>query len=227
MCSAPAATCWRMSASTTSGCTTRKLPLIHRHHGAMAAQMFAASAGFGIAGPFSQRPDLQARVLFRWRQTRPKRDAELQPIQRDQRFGLNATSGAARRSSSETSPGSNSPPRMVAAPRCPADRIRSMAHRARSSRYARRDSVREPSRLLWPLAASQCASAGRRPPDRLHAHGRRPAIPRTGPAQSDLVAALGQPSRGRCQAKRLVAKLVSGDEEDLHGRRIYYRRNDR
>ncbi len=29
-----------------------KTSLIHRHHGAMAAQMFAASAGFGITGAF-------------------------------------------------------------------------------------------------------------------------------------------------------------------------------
>ena len=41
-----------------------KSSLVHRHHGAMAAQMFAAPAGFGVTGLFRRTIDLKPRVFF-------------------------------------------------------------------------------------------------------------------------------------------------------------------
>ena len=56
MCCAPAATCCRMSASTTSRCTTRNTPFIDRHNRAMAAEMLAAAAGFRVTGDQRRSP---------------------------------------------------------------------------------------------------------------------------------------------------------------------------
>ena len=39
-----------------------------------------------------------------------------------------------------------------------------------------------------------------------------------------LVAALGNPRRGRCQAEWLVAELIGGDEQNLHATTFHYRR---
>ena len=55
----------------------------------MAAQMLAASAGFGVADPLGHGAwDLQPRVIFNRRQPGTQRDLETQAIERDQRLGL-------------------------------------------------------------------------------------------------------------------------------------------
>ncbi len=69
--------------------------LIYRHHGAMAAQMLAAAAGFGVAGALGFEPPTCRRgVFFERRKLGSQRHLELEPVERDQRLGLPAGSRA-------------------------------------------------------------------------------------------------------------------------------------
>jgi hypothetical protein len=91
-----------------------KAPLIHRHHRAMAAQMFAASAGFGVAGRLDAARFAAARI-FREAAAGPQRDLELQ---RSSEISGSVVASDPRRQALQqrNQTGSNSPPRMVPAP---------------------------------------------------------------------------------------------------------------
>ena len=160
MCCAPAATWRRMSSSTTSCCTTRNTPLIHRHHGAMPAQMLAAARRFRIAD--APRPAVHAelRVGAQRRQAAAVGHQELLPVQRDQR--LRRPRQVRARPASPPGPARTRRPGWCATPG-PRSIARSAAHTVRSStdvgaRIGGAHALHQRAGRAW----WRCASAGRR-----------------------------------------------------------------
>jgi hypothetical protein len=78
-----------------------KTSLIYRHHRAMAAQMLAAPAGFGVPDASGCSSDAQPCVFLDGREAGAPRDLETQAIERDQRFQLRTARVPGRQTSGE------------------------------------------------------------------------------------------------------------------------------
>ena len=104
-----------------------KNPVVNGHHRAVPAQVFAAAAGFGIAGDLEASfRHQQVRVLAQRRQAGAIRQNEVQPIERDRgsaqgwpcfaSTSIAPSSPSASRVTSSANALSNSPPKIVSTP---------------------------------------------------------------------------------------------------------------
>ena len=83
MCSAPAATCRRMSSSTTSGCTTRKTPRYTGTTGQWRHRCLQPRRSLGVAHRPRTADRHQVRVSSQRREAGPVRHQKLLPLERD------------------------------------------------------------------------------------------------------------------------------------------------
>ena len=221
MCVAPAATCRRMSSSTTSGGHDEEAPAVDRRDRAVATQVQAAAAGLDVAG---RRRAARCAPVSR---TSP---AAAGGRGRAAGSASRARCGRARagRAAARRGRGRSVPPRAPRPGRPGAPRTRRRCSSRRRARAGSRRSGRRTGRR------SRC---GRRVD--LRGRARRPRRPRrravcigtemaTRRARRDLrrVEALdgdvqrggGEPARGGTHrpgdGERLVAQLVAGDEQD-------------